>query len=258
MELDSKPLRYFLFSQYFADGLRITLEIVLPVIICAQFGKIEIGYTIALGALCVSIADAPGPVEHRRNGMMACAGFIFAMALLTGFINNNPILIGLLIIGSSFFFTMLSIYGTRAASVGTAALLVMILRLSTIEPPMVVVQQSLLILLGGIWYMLISLLLTRVTPYRPAQRALGDCMHETAKFLRIKANFYENKSSFDEEYHQLVIQQVIVNEKQDILRELLYKNRELIAESSTNGKLLILTFADLMELYEQITATWYD
>ncbi|MEO7536335.1 MAG: FUSC family protein, partial [Ferruginibacter sp.] len=42
------------------------------------------------------------------------------------------------------------------------------------------------------------------------------------------------------------------------LRELLYKNRELIAESSTNGKLLILTFADLMELYEQITATWYD
>ena len=258
MELNSKQLRYFLFSQYLADGFRITLEIALPVIICAQFGNIEFGYTLALGALCVSIADAPGPVEHKRNGMMACTAFVFVMALITGFVNNHPFLIGLLVVVASFFFTMLSVYGVRAASVGTAALLVMVLRLSRVVPPMMVVQQSFLILGGGIWYMLISLLLNRVNPYRAAQRALGDCIHETAKFLRIKAEFYENKPGFEKLYHELVNQQVIVNQKQDAVRELLFKNRDLIAESTTTGKLLILTFADLMELYEQITATWYD
>jgi uncharacterized membrane protein YccC len=258
MEISGKRIRYFLFSQYLADGVRITLEIVLPVIVCAQLGNIAMGYTIALGALCTSISDAPGPVEHRRNGMLYCTGFVFMMALLTGLVNSNPILVGIMIGFSSFLFTMFSIYGNRAASVGTAALLVMILRLSNVEPPLTVVQDSLLILGGGLWYMLVALLLIRVTPYRPAQRALGECIHETAKFLRIKAGFYEDKPNFDHEYHQLVTQQVTVNEKQDALRELLFKNRDLIEESTTTGKLLILTFADLMELYEQITATWYD
>ena len=150
MELSGKRIQYFLFSQYLADGVRITLEIVLPVIICAQFNRIDMVYTIALGALCVSISDAPGPVEHKRNGMLCCTGFVFVMALLTGLVNSHPILIALLIICSSFLFTMISIYGNRAASIGTAALLVMILRLSTVVPPIVVLQDSLLILTGAL------------------------------------------------------------------------------------------------------------
>jgi uncharacterized membrane protein YccC len=116
----SQHIRYFLFSQYLADGVRITLEIILPVIIFAQFGKMNLGFSIALGALCASISDAPGPVEHKRNGMLYCNLFVFVMALLTGFVNGNTALMGLLILGSTFFFTMFSVYGARAASVGTA------------------------------------------------------------------------------------------------------------------------------------------
>lgn len=258
MDLNRQHIRYFLFSQYLADGVRTTLEIVLPVFIAALFGHIEMGYTIALGALCVSVSDIPGPVEHKRNGMMYCIAFVFVIALLTGFLNKNVFLLGLLIACSSFFFTMFSIYGNRAASVGTGALLVMILRLTTVAPPTEIIFDCLLILNGGVWYMAIALLFFRVTPYRPAQRALGECIHEMANYLRIKAAFYEQKKDFKNEYHQLVAQQIIVNEKQDSLRELLYKNRELMEESTPQGKLLILTFSDVMELYEQITATWYD
>src|SRR3954471_10078339 len=110
----SQRLRYFLFSQYLADGFRITLEIILPVIICAQFGKMSTGLTIALGSLCVSISDVPGPVQSKRNGMLYCIGFVFLMSLLTGFVNQYPIALGLLIIIATFFFTMISVYGNRA------------------------------------------------------------------------------------------------------------------------------------------------
>lgn len=254
----SQHIRYFLFSQYLADGVRITLEIILPVIICAQFGKMNIGFSLALGALCVSISDAPGPVEHKRNGMIYCNLFVFAMALLTGFANDHPVLMGALVLFSTFFFTMFSVFGNRAASVGTAALLVMILRMANVMEPMAVLYDSLLILAGGVWYMLVALIFFRFTPYRPAQRSLGDCIHETAKFLRIKAELYDVNTDFENEYRKLVAQQIIVNEKQDAVRELLYKNRALTKESTTSGKLLILTFSDLMDLYEQITATWYD
>lgn len=251
-------IRYFLFSQYLADGVRITLEIILPVIVCAYFGRMDIGFNIALGALCVSISDAPGPVEHKRNGMIYCNLFVFAMVLLTGFANDNIVWLGLLILFASFFFTMLSVFGNRAAAVGTAALLVMILRMANVMPPMEVINNSLLILAGGIWYMLVALIFYRFTPYRPAQRSLGDCIHETARFLRIKAELYDVRTNFEEEYRKLVAQQILVSEKQDTVRELLFKNRQLTKESTTLGRILILTFSDLMDLYEQITASWYD
>lgn len=255
---NKQQLRYFLFSQYLADGVRMTLEIIIPVILFAQFNQMTTGLTIALGAFCVSICDLPGPVDHKRNGMLYSIAFIFAMSLLTGFLNDNTLWLGLLITVSVFFFTMISVYGNRAGAVGTAALLVMILRMADLVSPQVALTDSLLILAGGTWYLLVALLFYKLTPYRPAQRALGDCIHETAKFLRIKSALYDTAVNFEEEYRKLVSQQIVVNEKQDATRELLFKNKEILNEPSRTGRLLVLTFADVIDLYEQITATWYD
>ncbi|MDQ6903358.1 MAG: FUSC family protein, partial [Bacteroidota bacterium] len=254
----TREIKHFLFSQYLADGVRITLEIILPAVICAQFGRLDLGITISLGALCVSISDAPGPVKHKRNGMLYCNIFIFLMALLTGFFNNNILLLGLLIIFSSFFFTMFSVYGNRAASIGTAALLVMILRMTHAADTSNTFTDSILILAGGTWYMILALLFYRLTPYRPAQRSLGECIHETAKYLRIKADLYDLQKDPDDQYKKLVAQQIVVNDQQEQVRELLFKNRELLKESIHSGRLLVLTFVDLIDLYEYIIATWYD
>ncbi len=254
----TRHIKNFLFSQYLADGIRITLEIALPTVVYAQMGKIEIGITISVGALCVSISDAPGPVKHKRNGMFYCNIFIFLMALLTGLVNNNLYILGLLITLSSFFFSMFSVYGNRATSIGTAALLIMIVRLTNVTDVINAVNESLLILCGGIWYMLIALLFYRLTPYRPAQRSLGECIHETANYLRIKSELYDTNKNPDNEYKKLVAQQVVVNEKQEQVREHLFKNRQLLKESIRSGRILVLTFADLVDLYEHIMVSWYD
>ena len=134
----------------------------------------------------------------------------------------------------------------------------MILRMSEVNPWHVTVTDSLVILAGGIWYMLIALLFYRLTPYRPAQRALGDCVHETAKFLLIKSDLYDTTIDFGDEYHKLISQQIIVNEKQDAVRELLFKNKDILEEPSRTARLMVLAFADTVDLYEQITAIWYD
>lgn len=260
--MKSKPLpqqvQYFLFSQHFSDGIRITLEIILPAIILAQFGRLDLGLLMSTGALCVSLTDSPGPVEHKRNAMLYCMLFIFLMSLITGFVNTHIFLLGLLVLFSSFFFTMFSVFGVRAAALGTAVLLVMILRMDRITPPLEVLFDSSLILAGGLWYLLIALFFFKLYPYRPAQRLLGDCLHVTGKFLRIKAALYDASTNITEEYRKLVAQQIVVNEKQDELRELLYKNRELIKDPTDTGKLLVVTFADVIDLYEHIMATWYD
>lgn len=258
MNKRTRQVSYFLSSQYFSDGLRTTLSILLPSLLFMQFGQLQTGLAMSLGALNVSISDAPGPVAHRRNGMTVTVLFAFLATLITGFARMNAYVLGVEILLFSFFFSMLGIYGNRATSVGTAAVLIMILMLDRPLDAAGVIHESLCVLIGGLWYTGISLLATRLQPYRLAQQALGQCIHEMAKLMAIKADFYTISTDLDDNYRRLITQQVVVSEKQDAVREVLFKSRRIVAESTRTGRLLLLTFVDVVDLYEQITAMYYD
>src|ERR1044072_5077002 len=96
-------IRYFFYSQAFADGLRASFAILSPALAGLWFGYFETGLTISLGAMCVSLTDAPGPLIHRRNGMLFCSLFVFIMAMVTAFARLN-IFTMLLEIGAASFF----------------------------------------------------------------------------------------------------------------------------------------------------------
>lgn len=258
MNRRTRQVSYFLSSQYFSDGLRTTLSILLPSLLLAQFGQLATGMVLSVGALSVSLSDAPGPVQHRRNGMAATVLIGSAVTLVTGFARMNNISLGLEIGLFGFFFSMFSVYTNRATSVGTAALLIMVLMLDRPLDAPGIVRESGLILAGGTWYMVISLLTSRLRPYRPAQQALGQCIHEIAKLMTVKADFYAMHTNVDDNYRRLLAQQVVVTEKQDDVRELLFKSRQFMAESDNTSRLLVLTFSGVMDLYEQIVAMYYD
>lgn len=258
MNRRTRRVSYFLSSQYFSDGLRITASILLPSLVLAQFGQLATGMALSIGALSVSLSDAPGPVQHQRNGMAATVLIGSAVTLITGFARMSAITLGLEIGVFGFFFSMFSVYNNRATSVGTAALLIMVLMLDRPFDASGVVRESGLILAGGTWYMLVSLLTSRLRPYRPAQQALGQCIHEIAKLLAIKADFYATNTRLDDDYRRFVAQQVVVSEQQNAVRELLFKSRQFMAESDNTSRLLVLTFSSIMDLYEQIVAMYYD
>jgi uncharacterized membrane protein YccC len=81
--ISRRDLSYFFFSQHFSDGLRTTLAILLPALVGAQWGDFAAGITISTGAVCVSATDGPGPAKHKRNGMLAGLGLVFAVSILT-------------------------------------------------------------------------------------------------------------------------------------------------------------------------------
>ncbi|GAB3925891.1 FUSC family protein [Larkinella terrae] len=258
MKRQIREVRYFLFGQHFSDGLRITLAILIPSVVSYHFGQFETGMPISLGAFWVSITDAPGPVVHRRNGMLAGNLVVVLVSLLTGFIRMNVWLLGAEILLLSFFFSMFAIYGNRATSVGTAGLLAMILMMDRELDPAAVWRYAGLVCAGGFWYTAISLSFSQLRPYRTAQQALGECIHEIAKFLTIKAEFYSIRTDLQEDYRKLVAQQAVVSEKQDAVREILFKTRVIVKETTWTGRLLVLTFGDVVDLYEQIIAMYYD
>lgn len=257
----NRPIRSiqdFLLSTYFADGLRITFGVLCPSLILAQFGMLQYGMTLSLGALCASIVDTPGPIVHRRNAMLVTTAAITVISIVVGLTNSNVYFIGTLLFVSSFVFSMFFLYGLRAAAIGTAALLVMVLSIDDIRPWKEVLVFALLIFTGSVWYTLLSYFVYRIRPYRLVQQTLSDSIHEISEFLRAKAKFYHQNTDYDENYADLLQLQVLVHEKQDAVREVLFKTREIVRESTPEGRFLLLVFVDMVDLFEQVMSTYYN
>lgn len=253
-----RNIQDFLLSTYFADGLRITIGVLLPSLILAQFGLLTYGMTLSLGALCVSVVDSPGPMLHRRNAMFVTTALIFVFSIITGLTNKSHYFIGFLLAISSFIFSMFYIYGVRAASVGTAVLLIMVLSIDDVRPWQEVIIHSLMVLAGSLWYTGLSYFVYRLRPFRLVQQSLSDSILEVAEFLREKAKFYHQNNNYDKTYADLLQLQVSVHEKQDAVRELLFRTREIVRDSSPEGRFLLLVFVDMVDLFEQVMSTYYN
>jgi len=254
----ARSLKQFLLSQYFYDGLKITFGVVSPALLLNFFGMPETGITISLGALYVSITDNPGPVHHKRNALLAANLLIFLVALLIGFTNHSSWLLALEIPLLCFLLSMFTVYGARASSVGIAGLLVLIIGIDQHLSPAETLQHALFLLCGGTWYALFSQSLSQMIPYRPAEQTLGECMEKVADYIRIKAAFYDPEQDIEQNEKSLLDQQVLVYQEIDNVRELVFKTRKLLKDSSERGNLLIMTFIDVIDLYEKATESHLD
>jgi uncharacterized membrane protein (TIGR01666 family) len=253
-----KEYKSFISSHYLSDGVRITFGIAVPSIVLSYFNNISAGIIVSVGAMCVSIADSPGPIHHRRNGMNICNLIVFIISLIIGLAAHIPVLLGALIFIFCFTFSMIGVYGSRATSIGISALLVMVLSIDRKNQGWEIVINSLYILAGGSWYTILSLLLYSFRPYKLAQQALGDCIQSTADYLRTKAFFYGKQPDYDKNYQQLLDQQIAIHEKQNLVRELLFKSRNLAKESTNIGRILVMIFLDIVDLFEVVMTSHQD
>jgi uncharacterized membrane protein YccC len=252
-----QSIKNFLYSHNFSDGLKISIGVLLPALIFAQLNQFLLGITISLGALCVSIVDNPGPFSHKRNGMAYANLLIFLTSMLTGLLSHHPLLLGLEIAVLCFSFSMFNVWGNRASTIGTAALIIMVLSLDEQKTPEQSMAHSLYVLVGGLWYMAFSLSIMHIRPYHLAQQALGECISEISTYIRLKAAFHQPKTSLALNYRKLLDQQVVVHEKQDSVRALLFHKR-MIKDPNHYGRQLIMMLVDMIDLFEESTATLYD
>ncbi|HVY73580.1 MAG TPA: FUSC family membrane protein [Puia sp.] len=250
--------RSFINSHYLSEGIRITVGLTLPAIVGSYLNHESAGIAMSLGASCVIMVDHAGPVHHRRNAMIACNAAIFLIALFMGLVSVSPLITGILIAVCCFIFSMGGVYGARAGSVGLAALFVMVLSLEDRLHSWEILYNAIYILAGGIWYMLFSLSLYGFRPYRVTQQALGDCIQATAGYLRQRAAFYGTDPDYDAIYSALLSMQVDIHEKQNLIREMILKSRDIVKESTNTGRVILLMFLDTIDLFEQVMSSQPD
>jgi uncharacterized membrane protein (TIGR01666 family) len=245
-----KQYRSFISSHYLSEGLRITTAILIPVLLFAYFNLLEIGLTIGLGALCVSITDNPGPIHHRRNGLVVCNLLIFVVALVTGIIGPFHWLFMIVLPLCCFAFSMIGVYGARATSIGMAGLFVLVLQTQHHYAGWQILSNALFILAGGTWYILLSLFVNSIRPYKITQQALGEYVMATANYLKAKAVFYDTGTDKEKNYEEILRTQIIVQEKQALVAELIFKTRNIAKESTHTGRVLMMVFMDVSDLFE--------
>lgn len=253
-----KEYKSFISSHSLSDGVRITAGIVLPALILSYFGLLSVGIVVSLGAMSVSITDNPGPIHHRKNGMIACIIINTIVALITALAAPHYVLLGVVITTACFVFSIIGVYGNRVNSIGVSALLIMVLNIDRNYEGWDTMLNALYILAGGVWYMLLSLVLYGFRPYKLVQQALGDCIMSTADYLRVRASFYEKEVDYDKTYERMLEQQVAVHETQNLVRELLFKSRNVIKESTNTGRTLLMIFTDIVDLFERTMTSYQD
>lgn len=255
----AREFRKYITSHQTSLALRVTISVVLPPILFFYLHLMTAGVALALGALGTSLTDTPGPPHHRRNGFYASIALNCFVAILIGFTNQWTTLLGIEIAVLSFLCSYLSVFGSRAGSVGSMGLLIVILTMSTGKQTQAqVVEHGLLIGLGGVWYAVLSLVLYRLFPYRLAQQAVGESIISTAAYLAAKARFYQEGESVDDAYKLLLKEQVVLQEQQAQVRELLFKTRRTVNETTPKGRILVMMFLDSVDLFEMILSSQQD
>jgi uncharacterized membrane protein (TIGR01666 family) len=245
-------------SYYVSEGIRTTAGVMIPLLTASYFGELQTGIALALGAMCVGLTDNTGPIHHRINGMAAAIILIFITTLLTGFSIKYTGILALFIVIMGFACSFIGVYGIRANAVGGAGLLVMVLSIDERYDTAQVIRNALLVSSGGIFYLTLSLLMYQLRPYKLIQQALGDALISTAAYLRARAAFYDRRVDYDKTYRALLEQQVHVHNKQNLVREMLFKTRDIVRESTHTSRILMMIFLDTVDLFERIMTSQQD
>ena len=254
--INAKKYINFINGRYVNEGIRITAGILLPSFLMNYFDMLPVGLALSLGALCVSVADTPGVVKHRINGMLACCLLVSAISVIVYYATANAVLLGFVLLAGGFFFSMLTVYGNRSTSVGIAALLIMVLSLQTSITGKAIWINAGYTLIGGVWYMLYSILLYRLRPYKFIQQVLADYISSIAAYLSLRGNFYALQPDYDKINEQLLKQQINVEAQQNMLSDLLFNARSIVKESTQTGRVLIKTYLEVAEIYESVMTTY--
>jgi uncharacterized membrane protein YccC len=207
--------------------------------------------------LFVSLTDTPGPIHHRRNGMLVATALNALTVLITTLLHDHPVWLLAEVTVFGFLFSMLGIYGSRASAVGTLALVIMVIHMSPLRHEGAAVT-AVLTAGGGLWYAALSLIINRLQPYRLAEQALGENLMLIADYIRARAAFYRPGSDLEAVFNRVMREQTDVLKSQDQIRELLFKTRQFVGDASPKSRSIMMIFLESLDLFEETMYAYSD
>ncbi|WP_035673416.1 FUSC family membrane protein [Flavobacterium sp. 83] len=250
-------IRKFTDSTYFNNALKVTIASVIPVLLFSYFDKFEMGFTIALGAFFTYPSDIPSNLKHKINGVLVTAFLVAGLNLLVNMTHPYSWIFYPFLALLIFLLSMLSVYEKRATAVSFSALLAVSLAFAHLHTGWEMIQYSGLILVGGLFYLLISLIFHYLSPNRYIELEIAECIKLTAKYLKLRGDLWtinaDKKAIIEKQLHL----QVELNTIRQNIREVLISSHTTSGSSNQNRKMLIV-FISLIEILELALSTSFD
>jgi len=239
------------------NALKVVLSAVIPAFLFSYLGNLEIGLTIAIGALFTFPSDTPSNLKHKINGLLVTVFILAGVNLLINATYPYPILFYPVFAILVFILSMLAVYGQRATMVAFSALMILSISLAHTHKGLEMLQHSGLLLCGGLFYLLISIIFYYINPHRYTELQIVECIKLTSKYLKLRGDLWELNSDRKEITQKQLILQVELNNIHENIREILVRNRTDYGSSHQNRKML-LAFMSLVEIMELAVSTSFD
>ena len=253
-----KNTELFLKGSSFYRGVVLTIAVVLPLVIFNAIDLFAFAPAIALGTFLNAPSDVPGSLKRKINGILIS---IVLTALVTFIIlATKPVFILLLIAIAvlSFSISLISTYGFRASLISFSGLLAIVLALAIEKTDLksIVIHIGLLGV-GGLWYLLISLLSNWLFPKKDDDQLLSDTLSLTGQYLKIRAKLLTKPNKREKYSKKELVIQTQISEKHETLRELLLEGRKRSGRSHSNERRLLI-FISLVDIFELALANSLD
>ena len=182
-ELSAMSLEIDVSAISLAEGFRAALGTATLIALNQWLGWPLLNY-VALGAFLSCLCDIGGLMTHRLISILSFAATAALLFVVFGVARAAGIYVVLpIVIITLFCNAMLRVWGQNAMQVGNMSSIVMILAIDRGATFHQAVLTGGAFAIGGLWAMLLTLVLWRLHPYQPARRAVGAVYRQLASLV---------------------------------------------------------------------------
>jgi uncharacterized membrane protein YccC len=253
-----KQLELFLKSSNFDRGIRLGVAIAVPFALLYFLGYFKYAPAVVVGTFLNTPGDIPGSIKRKVNAILI--SIVLTMVITAIILFSKPFLPILLIVLAiiSFLISLISVYGFRASLVSFSGLLAMVIAFAVQkETTKEILVHVSLMGIGGLWYLIVSLVFQKLAPKKDQNQLLSDTLLLIGEYLKLRAKLLTKKTRRDERMKQTFVLQHQINEKHETLRETLLTARKRSGRSHYEEKQLLI-FVSSIKIFELIEAKHLD
>ncbi|WP_232829243.1 FUSC family protein [Aureibaculum luteum] len=253
-----KSIELFLKGASFYRGIVLTIAVTLPIAILYSIGQTAIIVPIVFGTFVNAPSDIPGSLKRKVNGILISISLTAIVTLLILFAKPYFLVLLIALAILSFFSAMIAVYGFRGSLIAFSGLLAMVLALAVkdISGIDILLHVGLLII-GGLWYLIISLLLRRISSKKDQKKLLSDTLELTGEYLKLRGRLLTERDLHDDLFKKILELQTKISEKHETLRESLLITRRKTGRSHYEERRLLI-FISLIDILELALANTLD
>jgi uncharacterized membrane protein YccC len=215
-------------SQYVANGLAVSVGLVLIMLAIFEAAGLAGAATAAVGVAITSLPDLPSPRRRKIMQMLPAPLMGAPLFMLVQLVRKDEVMLGVVLVAGTFLSVMMMAWGKRGGPICFSLLFSMLFSMAA-QPAGSLAQIAVhggWFVGGAVLYLLWAVLTTHVLNQRFRAQLLAECLNTFAQILRTQAQRFSPQPD-----QQVLLASML--KQQTALADQLQNTRDVVLESPT-------------------------